>query len=77
MTKILKTVCKTIGVILTTIFLSVAILIAIVVGIIGFPITIFASKDIEIKEYFSELRDGIASAIKTWSDIVRKVYAKD
>ena len=56
MTKFLGTVCTTVGVVLSTIFLPVRILMVIVSGIIEFPTTIFASKfEIGVKEYFSAL----------------------
>ena len=56
MTKFLGTVCNSVAVVLSMIFLPVRILILIVLGIIEFPTTIFASKfEIGVKEYFSAL----------------------
>ena len=56
MTKILDAVCNSVAVVLSTIFLPVRILMLIVLGIIEFPTTIFASKfEIGVKEYFSAL----------------------
>ena len=78
MTKFLGTVCKTVGVVLSTIFLPVRILIAIVLGIIEFPTTIFASKfEIGFKEYFSMLFNNLAIGLKRWWDAIIELYAKD
>ena len=56
MTKILKTLCVSIVVIISTIFLPVRILMLIVLVIIEFPTTIFISKfKIGVKEYFPTL----------------------
>ena len=78
MTKILKTVCETIEVVLSTIFLPVRILIAIVVGLIEFPIAIFASKfNVGVKEYFATYFNGLAIGLKIWRDRVAEFYAKD
>lgn len=78
MTKILKTLCVTIGVIISTIFLPVRILIAIVVGIIEFPRTVFGSKsDIGVKEYFSQVFYEVAMGVEFWWKCVTKLYAKD
>ena len=79
MTKFLGTVCKTVGVVLSTIFLPVRILMVIVSGIIEFPITIFVSKfEIGVaKEYFSMLFNGVAMGLKTWWDAIIEIYEKD
>jgi hypothetical protein len=56
MTKFLETVCNSVAVVLSTIFLPVQILMIIVLVIIEFPTTIFISKfKIGVKEYFPTL----------------------
>ena len=78
MTKILKTLCVTIAVIISTIFLPVRILIAIVVGIIEFPIAIFASKsNIGVKEYFSRVFYEVAMGVEFWWDSIIELYEED
>ena len=78
MTKFLGTVCKTVGVVLSTIFLPVRILMVIVVGIIEFPTTMFISKfEIGVKEYFSRLFDEVTIGVKLWWSCVTELYEKD
>lgn len=78
MTKFLGTVCDSVAVVLSTISLPVRILMIIVLGIIEFPTTVFASKFIiGAKEYFSELRDGIAIGVQDWWNAIIELYAKD
>ena len=78
MTKFLETVCKTVGVVLSTIFLPVRILMIIVLGIIEFPTTIFASKfEIGVKEYFSTLFNMIRIGVQGWWDAIIELYEKD
>ena len=78
MTKFLGTVCNSVAVVLSTIFLPVRILIAIVFGIIEFPTTIFASKfEIGFKEYFSMLFNNLVIGLKSWWDVITEFYAKD
>ena len=78
MTKILKTLCVSIIVIISTIFLPVRILMAIGAEIIGFLITVFASKsNIGVKEYFSRAFDEVAMGVKFWWNCVTELYAKD
>ena len=78
MTKFLGTVCKTVGVVLSTIFLPVRILMVIVSEIIEFPTTIFASKfEIGVKEYFSRLFDEVTIGVKLWWSCVTELYEKD
>ena len=78
MTKFLGTVCKTVGIVLSTIFLPVRILIVIVSGIIEFPTTIFASKfEIGVKEYFSMLFNEVTTGVKLWWNCITVLYAKD
>ena len=78
MTKFLGTVCKTVGVVLSTIFLPVRILIVIVLGIIEFLTTIFASKfEIGVKEYFSQAFYEVAMGVKFWWNCVTKLYEED
>lgn len=78
MTKILGTVCKTVGVVLSTIFLPVRILMVIVSEIIEFPTTIFASKfEIGVKEYFSRAFDEVVIGVKVWWNCVIELYEKD
>lgn len=78
MTKILETVCKTIVVIISTIFLLVTILTTIVLGIIGLPFTIFPSKfDGGVKEYFSQLFNEIILGVKDWWKDITVFCAKD
>ena len=78
MTKFLGTVCKTVGVVLSTIFLPVRILMVIVSGIIEFPTTIFGSKfEIGVKEYFSRAFDEVAMGVKLWWNCVTKLYEED
>ena len=60
MTKFLETVCNSVAVVLSTIFLPVQILMIIVLVIIEFPTTIFLSKfKIGVKEYFPTLFNAI------------------
>ena len=78
MTKILKTLCVTIVVIISTIFLPVRILMAIGAEIIGFLITVFTSKsNIGVKEYFSRAFDEVAMGVKIWWNCVTELYEKD
>ena len=78
MTKFLGTVCNSVAVVLSTIFLPVRILMAIVLGIIEFPITIFSSKfEIGFKEYFSMLFNDLAMGLKSWWDAIIESYEKD
>ena len=78
MTKFLGTVCKTVGVVLSVILLPVRILMVIVLGIIEFPTTIFASKfEIGFKEYFSMLFNDLAMGLKSWWNAITVLYAKD
>ena len=78
MTKILKTLCVSIIVIISTIFLPVRILMAIGAEIIGFLITVFESKsNIGVKEYFSRAFDEVAIGVKIWWNCITKLYAKD
>ena len=77
MTKVLKTLCVSIVVIISTIFLPIQILMAIVVEIIEFPRTVFASKsNIGVKEYFSRAFDDVAMGVKIWWNCVTKIYEK-
>ena len=78
MNKFLGTVCKTVGVVLSTIFLPVRILMVIVSEIIEFPTTIFASKfEIGVKEYFSRVFDEVVIGVKVWWNCVIELYEKD
>ena len=78
MTKILKTLCVTIVVIISTIFLPVRFLMAIGAEIIGFLFTVFDSKsNIGVKEYFSRAFDEVAGGVKFWWNCVTKLYEKD
>lgn len=78
MTKFLKTLCVTIIVIISTIFLPVRILMAIGAEIIGFLITVFASKsNIGVKEYFSRAFDEVAMGVKIWWNCIIELYEKD
>ena len=78
MTKILKALCVSIVVIISTIFLPIRILIAIVVEIIEFLRTIFASKsNIGVKEYFSRAFDEVVMGVKFWWNCVTELYEKD
>ena len=78
MTKFLETVCKTVGVVLSTIFLPVRILMVIVLGIIEFLTTIFASKfEIGVKEYFSQAFYEVATGLKTWWTCIIELYEED
>ena len=78
MTKFLGTVCNSVAVVLSTIFLPVRILILIVLGIIEFPTTIFASKfEIGVKEYFSRAFDDVVMGVKIWWNCVTELYEKD
>lgn len=78
MTKFLGTVFKTVGVVLSTIFLPVRILMLIVFGIIEFPTTVFASNfEIGFKEYFSMLFNNLAMGLKDWWNAIIELYAKD
>ena len=76
MTKILKTLCVSIVVIISTIFLPIRILMAIGAEIIGF--LIFVSKsNIGVKEYFSQAFDEVAMGVKFWRNCVTELYEKD
>ena len=78
MTKFLGTVCNSVAVVLSMIFLPVRILILIVLGIIEFPTTIFASKfEIGVKEYFSQVFDEVAIGLKIWRNCIIELYKKD
>ena len=78
MTEILKTLCVSIVVIISTIFLPVRILIAIVVEIIEFPRTVFVSKsNIGVKEYFSRAFYEVAMGVKIWWNCITKLYEED
>lgn len=78
MTKILKALCVSIVVIISTIFLPVRILLAIVVEIIEFLRTVFASKfNIGAKEYFSRAFYEVAMGVKTWWKCVTILYEED
>lgn len=78
MTKILKALCVSIVVIISTIFLPVRILMAIGAEIIGFLITVFASKsNIGVKEYFSRAFDEVVMGVKFWWNCVTELYEKD
>ena len=78
MTKILKALCVSIVVIISTIFLPIRILMAIGAEIIGFLITVFASKsNIGVKEYFSRAFYEVAMGVKIWWNYVTKIYEKD
>ena len=78
MTKFLRTVCNPVAIVLSTIFLPVRILMIIVLGIIEFPTTVFASKfEIGFKEYFSMLFNNLAMGLKSWWDAITALYAKD
>ena len=78
MTEILKTLCVSIVVIISTIFLPIRILMAIGAEIIGFLITVFASKsNIGVKEYFSRAFDEVVMGVKFWWNCVTELYEKD
>ena len=78
MTKFLGTVCNSVAIVLSTIFLPIRILMAIVAEIIGFLITVFASKsNIGVKEYFSRAFDEVAMGVKFWWNCVTELYEKD
>ena len=78
MTKFLGTVCNSVTIVLSTIFLPVRILLVIVDEIIGFPITMFISKfEIGVKEYFSQVFDEIATGVKIWRNTMIELYKKD
>ena len=78
MTKFLETVCKSVAVVLSTIFLPVRILMTIVLEIIEFPTTIFASKfKIGVKEYFSRVFDEIEIGVKIWWNCIIELCEKD
>ena len=78
MTEILKTICLTIVVIISTIFLPIRILMAIGAEIIGFLITVFASKsNIGVKEYFSRAFDEVVMGVKFWWNCIIELYKKD
>ena len=78
MTEILKALCVSIFVIISTIFLPVRILIAIVVEIIEFLRTVFASKsNIGVKEYFSQAFYEVAMGVKIWWNCITKLYEED
>ena len=78
MTKFLGTVCNSVTIVLSTIFLPVRILLVIVDEIIGFPITMFISKfEIGVKEYFSQVFDEVAIGLKIWWNCIIELYNKD
>ena len=78
MTKFLETVCNSVAVVLSTIFLPVQILMIIVLVIIEFPTTIFTSKfKIGFKEYFSRTFDEVIIGVKLWWNCVTELYEKD
>ena len=78
MTKFLETVCNSVAVVLSTIFLPVRILMTIVLEIIEFPTTIFASKfKIGVKEYFSRVFDEIEIGVKIWWNCIIELCEKD
>ena len=78
MTKFLGTVCDSVGVVLSTIFLPVQILMIIVFVIIEFPTAMFMSKfEIGFKEYFSMLFNNLAMGLKDWWNAIIELYAKD
>ena len=78
MTKFLETVCNSVAVVLSTIFLPVRILMTIVLEIIEFPTTIFASKfKIGVKEYFSRVFDEIEIGVKIWCNCIIELCEKD
>ena len=78
MTKFLGTVCNSVAIVLSTIFLPVRILLVIVDEIIGFPITMFISKfEIGVKEYFSQVFDEVAIGLKIWRNCIIELYKKD
>ena len=78
MTKFLGTVCNSVTIVLSTIFLPVRILLVIVDEIIGFPITMFISKfEIGVKEYFSQVFDEVAIGLKIWRNTIIELYKKD
>ena len=78
MTKFLGTVCNSVTIVLSTIFLPVRILLVIVDEIIGFPITMFISKfEIGVKEYFSQVFDEVAIGLKIWWNCIIELYKKD
>ena len=80
MTKFLETVCNSVAVVLSTIFLPVRILILIVLGIIEFPTTMFISKfKIGVKEYFSALFKMVTTGVgvKGWRNTMIELYKKD
>ena len=78
MTKFLGTVCNSITIVLSTIFLPVRILLVIVDEIIGFPITMFISKfEIGVKEYFSQVFDEVEIGLKIWWNCIIELYKKD
>ena len=77
MTKFLEIVCNSVAGVLSTIFLPVQILMIIVLVIIEFPTTIFASKfEIGVKEYFSTLFDSIQHD-SNWLDAIIELYEED
>lgn len=78
MTKILKTVFKTVGVVLSAIFLPVEILIGIIWGTGIILYNKFIKKiDIGFKEYFSWLFDRTQTEVKIWLDVITALYVKD
>ena len=78
MTKFLGTVCNSVTIVLSTIFLPVRILLVIVDEIIGFPITMFVSKfEIGVKEYFSQVFDEVEIGLKIWWNCIIELYKKD
>ena len=78
MTKFLETVCNSVAVVLSTIFLPVRILLSIVDEIINFPITMFISKfEIGVKEYFSQVFDEVEIGIKIWWNCIIELCEKD
>ena len=79
MTKFLGTVCNSVTIVLSTIFLPVRILMLIVLGIIEFPVIMFGTRfeTGAVKEYFSMLFNGVAMGLKDWWDAITVLYAKD
>lgn len=78
MTKFLGTVCKTVGVVLSTIFLPVRILIGIIweTGIILF-VKFIKKVDIGFKEGCIILYEGFKYELKKYRNTVVKLYEED
>ena len=78
MTKFLETVCNSVAVVLSTIFLPVRILMIIVFGIIEFPTTMFILKfEIGVKEYFSTLFNIVTTGVQVWWNCIIELCEKD